>query len=148
MNQLIIPASVTYALTITLVKVSILLLYRRIFVTPKFRRATLVMGAISVAWGFITILGQIFLCRPISAAWDPNALFTDKCLNVQAYLRGVTISNLLIDVIILCLPIYMVLKLQLPVRKKIVLAGIFMVGGLWVPILQLSSRFFTCANQR
>lgn len=130
MIQLIIPASVTYALTITLVKVSILLLYRRIFVTPNFRRATLVMGAVSFAWGVITILGQIFLCRPISAAWDPDALFTEKCLNVQAYLRGVTISNLLIDVIILCLPIYMVLKLQLPTRKKIVVSGIFLVGGL------------------
>ena len=130
MMQLLLPASVTYALTITLVKVSILLLYRRIFVTPSFRHVTLVVGAISVIWGVITILGQIFLCRPISAAWDPNSLFTDKCLDVQAYLKGVTVSNLLIDVIILCLPIYMVLRLQLPIRKKIVVSGIFMVGGL------------------
>lgn len=130
MAQLLIPASVTYALTITLVKVSVLLLYRRIFATPNFRRISLIIGALSVAWCIATILGQIFLCRPISASWHPDLLFTDKCNDVQAYLTAITISNVLIDVVILCLPIHMVSKLRLPTRKKIVVSGIFMLGSL------------------
>lgn len=111
---------------------SVLLLYRRIFATPNFKRATLILGILSVCWGIAAILGQILLCQPISAAWKPDALFTKKCGDIQAYFRAVTISNMLLDVIILCLPIHMVLKLHLPTRKRIVISGIFMLGGLYV----------------
>lgn len=132
MAQLLLPASITYALSITLVKVSILLLYRRIFSTPNFRRNSLIIGAVSVAWCIATILGQIFLCRPISASWHPDLIFTDRCNDVQAFWIAITSLNVLIDVAILCLPIHMVSKLQLPTRKKIVVSGIFMLGGLYV----------------
>lgn len=135
--QLLIPATITYALTTTLVKVSILLLYRRIFIITSVRRTALILGAVSVAWGIATILGQILLCRPISAAWDSELLFTEKCIDVQAYLRAVAISNVLIDLMILCLPIHRVIKLQFPARKKIVVCGIFMLGGLSVHSLTI-----------
>jgi hypothetical protein len=71
----------------------------------------------------------------MSAAWDPD-LIKSKCGDLPTYFMGVSISNMLIDVIVLCLPIRMVLTLHLPTRKKMVVSGIFLVGGLYV-ILQL-----------
>jgi hypothetical protein len=135
MAQLLIPASTTYALTVTLVRVSILLLYGRIFATLNFRRATIVLGATSVAWCIAVIVGHLLICRPISAAWHVD-LIISKCGDMPSYFMGVSISNMMIDVLVLCLPVRMVLTLHLPTRKKIVVSSIFMLGGLYV-ILQV-----------
>lgn len=38
--------------------------------------------------------------------------------------------NCVMEVIIVCLPVDMIRKLQLPMRRKILVSGIFFVGGL------------------
>ena len=40
------------------------------------------------------------------------------------------LTNLLLDICILCLPIQRIRKLQLPARQKFILSGIFFLGGL------------------
>ncbi|KAL8806417.1 MAG: hypothetical protein Q9182_001332 [Xanthomendoza sp. 2 TL-2023] len=121
---------VTYSLTITCSKVSILLLYRRIFSTRRFRQATTIVGSLCVGWCIAAIVADIFQCRPIHAAFDPEKLFTDRCMNLQAYYRGVTASNLVLDLVVLSMPLCMVWKLTLDTKQKISLSGIFLLGGL------------------
>ena len=121
---------VTYSLTITIVKLSILLLYRRIFITQGFQRTTIYVGLICLAWFFIAIFVDLFQCSPFKAAFDVELLFTDQCINLQAFYWGITAANLVLDVILLYLPLHMVWGLQLPKRHKIALSGIFMLGGL------------------
>ena len=121
---------VTYALTITLVKLSILLLYRRIFVTEGFRRTTIYVGIICVAWFFIAVFMDLFQCHPFKAAFDVELLFTDQCINLQTYYWGISAGNLALDVVLLYLPLHMVWGLQLPKRQKFTVSGIFMLGGL------------------
>ena len=113
-----------------MVKISILLLYRRIFDTAAFRKKTLVVGMLCIIWFFIAIFLEIFQCHPQSAAFDPEMLFTDHCIAMQSYLGGVTATNMGIDVIMLLLPAHMVWRLKLPVKQRIALSGIFMLGGL------------------
>ncbi|KAL8804663.1 MAG: hypothetical protein Q9200_005740 [Gallowayella weberi] len=121
---------VTYSLTITCSKISILLLYRRIFSTRRFRQATTIVGSLCVGWCIAAIVADIFQCRPIHAAFDPEKLFTNRCMNLQAYYRGVTASNLVLDLIVLSMPLCMVWKLTLDTKQKISLSGIFLLGGL------------------
>ncbi len=121
---------VTYSLTITIVKLSILLLYRRIFITQGFQRTTIYVGLICLAWFFIAIFVDLFQCSPFKAAFDVELLFTDQCIDLQAFYWGITAANLALDVILLYLPLHMVWGLQLPKRHKIALSGIFMLGGL------------------
>ena len=120
----------TYSLTITSVKISILLLYRRIFTTPLFRKISLVVGIACVAWLVVEVFMDIFQCRPFSAAFEPALLFTDHCIDPQAFYTGVTVANLGLDAVVLYLPLHMVWKLKLLTRQKLMLSGIFLLGGL------------------
>ncbi|KAL8815107.1 MAG: hypothetical protein Q9223_005721 [Gallowayella weberi] len=128
--QALMASYVTYSLTITCSKISILLLYRRIFSTRRFRQATTIVGSLCVGWCIAAIVADIFQCRPIHAAFDPEKLFTNRCMNLQAYYRGVTASNLVLDLIVLSMPLCMVWKLTLDTKQKISLSGIFLLGGL------------------
>ena len=114
----------------TLVKLSLILLYRRIFATPQFRRVSLVVGTACVAWFLISFSLIIFQCQPVSAFFNPAMLFTHRCIDLQALYRGMLSSNIALDLVLLCLPLYMVLGLQLPLRQRLLLSGIFALGSL------------------
>ena len=122
-------SNLTYSLAITMVKISILLLYRRIFNTATFRLKTLIAGLICIAWLLIVIFTDIFQCRPMRLAFEFSEIFGKNCIDIQAYYIGISISNVLLDLVVLYLPIHEVWKLQLPKQKKLMLSGIFMLGG-------------------
>lgn len=113
-----------------MVKISILLMYRRIFDTEAFKKATWVVGTACVAWAIAAILCLVFQCHPMSGMWNPEDTFTNKCINLQAYYRAVASSNMALDVVILFMPLYMVWRLKLEASQKLMLSGIFALGGL------------------
>lgn len=77
-----------------MVKLSILLLYRRIFITRAFKLLTISVAGLCMAWSIAAVLTDIFQCHPVTAAFDPTQLFTDKCIDAQAYYWGVTATNM------------------------------------------------------
>ncbi|KAL2043877.1 hypothetical protein N7G274_003397 [Stereocaulon virgatum] len=121
-------AIVTYSLTITLVKISLLLLYRRIFSTAAFRKKSTFVGILCVIWFIITLCMDIFQCRPFDEAFRAETIFTNHCIDLQKFYWGATATNLGIDVIMLFLPLHMVWKLRLPTHQKLLLSGLFMLG--------------------
>ena len=128
--KLMMCALCAYSLTITMVKISILLLYRRIFNTAAFRRKTLIVGILCITWFLVAASLEIFQCQPVSDAFIPEMLYTGHCIDIQAYYEGVTATNMAIDIIMLLLPVHMVWGLSLPIRQRILLSSIFMLGGL------------------
>ena len=138
----------TWISTITIVKLSLILLYRRLFATPRFRRTSLVVGTACLAWFLMCFFLIIFQCHPVSAFFNPALLFTDHCIDLQALYRGILASNMALDFVLLCLPLYMVLGLQLPVRQKLLLSGIFALGSLCVSsrerVMTLTDMTSTC----
>lgn len=122
-------AMITYCLTITIVKIAILLLYRRIFSTKAFRQKTLIVGTACLIWFFITIFLDIFQCHPFRAAFECGLLFTEHCIDLQAYYWGVTGANLGLDVVMLFLPLHMVWDLKISRTQKLGLSGIFLLGS-------------------
>lgn len=129
-SQITVCSLLTYSLTITSVKLSLLLLYRRIFDTPAFRRRSLVVGVACVVWWVVEVFTDIFQCHPFEAAFDPASLFTNRCINLQSYYFGITASNMGLDIIMLLLPLHMVWNLKLPIKQKVCLSGIFSMGFL------------------
>ena len=81
----------------------------------------------------IALFVFIFQCRPILASWHfelragPEAA---TCLQPGRIILGIEITNVLIDVLILSLPVYMIRKLQMRTIKKLCIASIFLLGGL------------------
>ncbi|KAJ5962533.1 hypothetical protein N7501_007474 [Penicillium viridicatum] len=99
-TQCFFTNEISYTLLIPTIKVSILILYRRIFSVPKFQRTSLLAGGLNQPGIYI---------------------------NAKSFF-GNAISNLLIDVIILTLLIPMVLQLQLRLSQKLTILGIFLLG--------------------
>ncbi|MCJ1401815.1 hypothetical protein MMC11_005032 [Xylographa trunciseda] len=121
-------SQIFYYLTMTATKLSILFLYSRIFVRPKFHLVTLLVICMVIFWCVGGLFPTIFQCQPIATAWNPNIVGT--CINVpQLFLAG-TIANLLTDVTILCLPVSVIWSLKLSKWDRLVVLGVFLVGSL------------------
>ena len=117
--------------TVTAVKLSVLFLYRRLFVTRNFRTVTTIVITICIIWWLVVVLLGCFRCLPVDSIWDILVL-SRWCLDYGRYFLGALISSVLLDVFILCLPIYMVRRLQLPSKRKVIISGIFLLGAGYV----------------
>ena len=124
---------VLFTTTISLVKFSILAFYRTTFKPSKeFQRASVVVSAFCAIWFLVCFFVSIFQCSPPWAAWD-LALFASgqaQCIAYGKFIIGYEITNILLDVAILALPIRAVWTLQMSKARKTILGGIFALGGL------------------
>ena len=75
---------------------------------------------------------------PISGAWKGGHLRYD----FQAFAQAIAGMSMVFDVIVLIFPLPAIRALQMPVRRKIQVAGIFWLGGLYA-----SSFFFWSINK-
>lgn len=67
-------------------------------------------------------------CSPLKAFWDPNPTYPHKCLNTGLFLSIAGIINTATDVLCTLLPALIVFKLQMPFRKRVSVASLFLVG--------------------
>ena len=112
-----------------LTKISILLLYKRIFSSLRFHKV--IWGCICFvgAAGTATTLVAIFSCRPVQAFYDSSVSGT--CIDDVQFYLATAIINMMHDFIILVLPIPLVWRLQMPMRNKLVATALFVTGGLY-----------------
>ncbi len=119
-----------YILCITVVKVSILLFYRRLFDTDRFKRTSAAVVAFVVAYCLTFMIGTIFQCTPVRYMWVKS--IDGHCMNTPVFLLVGSILNILTDIVIVILPIPIVWSLQVTRQQKMALSGIFLLGGLCV----------------
>jgi len=80
-----------------------------------------------MAWGIAGFVAVLLYCIPMQSFWN----FTQgRCFNFSTFFLTMETIGLVIDVIILALPLRAIANLQLPRDKRIVLGGIFLLGGL------------------
>lgn len=79
---------------------------------------------------FVSVLLEAFLmCHPVAYTWN-KSVAKGSCTNLNlAYLLA-GITNLLIDALVVILPMPMLWGLQLPLSKKLGLAGMFGLGSM------------------
>ena len=119
-----------YCLTAVTTNISILCLYRRIFVTEPFRRISLIMIFVNILWFIPGTLVEIFICVPIKSAWDTSE--DGKCIRYGTFWMVIMAVELLIDVTILILSIREISTLKMIWKQKLVVVMMFMSGGLSV----------------
>jgi hypothetical protein len=117
-----------YGIPITFVKLSIIAFYRRLFTVGYFPKISGIVGIICFAWFVAGFVAGFLYCIPMHKFWDLAA--KGHCYNFNTFFLTMEILNLLLDVVILALPIRMISALKLPMRKKIMISGIFLLGGL------------------
>ena len=109
-------------------KLSILAFYIRTFESRRFRGVALVATGICFIWAIGGMVPTIVQCQPIATLWNPN--LPGRCLDLHQLSLGLAISNLLTDILVLCLPIYMVWTLTLSFRNRVAVSIVFIAGGL------------------
>ena len=117
---------ILYPLSVTAIKLSILLLYLRLFPLMKFRRC---VKSLMVVFGFIgavVTLVAVFQCRHVDDAW--KIALPTNCVTQASMLEGQAIFNLISDVTIIVLPMPVIWRLHMPLRRRLLLLGIFTVG--------------------
>lgn len=71
--------------------------------------------------------------------WNPF-MEGGSCIDTNKFFIGNAVPNILTDAMILTLPAYELSRLQMKTPQKIAIGGIFMLGGLYVPIRKSSIR--------
>jgi hypothetical protein len=125
-------SQILYAIVQNISKVSILLLFLRIFPDKQFRFITKVcigwMGCHTVAFGVAVSLQ----CVPPSALWDANT--KGKCSNSTALVYSGAAFSIFEDLVIIALPVRELKGLNLSPRKKLAVIFMFALGSLYVSI--------------
>ncbi|KAK3984536.1 hypothetical protein QBC44DRAFT_12066 [Cladorrhinum sp. PSN332] len=115
----------------TAIRVSILLFYRRLFATPNsnFKKVVDACLVLQILYLIPFTIVPAFSCSPIYAAWTLE-LFAASC-NIQYYFDITTALysvSLGFDVVLTVLPLWPILKLHVPTRKKVAIAVLFLFG--------------------
>ena len=127
--QAVYISTIVSATVISVAKFSVLILFRRIFGPDKtFKLNLLVLGTISAAWWVAASLGAALRCQPVQSQYDP--LIQGHCYSVQHFFIAVEVPNCLLDFAIVALPISVIRRLHLPLKHKITLSLIFLLGSL------------------
>lgn len=129
MAKWLVVAEVLYAWNLGWTKLSLLLMYYRIFHVPYFKRMAWIVGAFVMAWVVTITFLFIFICVPVAKLWYPQ--LPGHCINQVGTWIANAASTILTDLIILCMPIPQIWKLQLKSREKIGLTAAFCLGFLY-----------------
>lgn len=126
--QIALANNVIYNASISLSKASVLLLYCRIFTVDRsLLFSTRVVGGFLVGYFLSAACGLIFAYSPVEAQW--KVWLPHTSINDKMFWLSMAIINILLDVIILCLPQARVWKLHLSTTRKVLLSLVFMLGA-------------------
>lgn len=86
-------------------------------------------------------------CYPVQLYWQVSPIPPMRCTTVLIRQLPIGIGNLISDVCLLALAIPLIIKVQLPLRKKIILAGL-LSGGVFVIIITILRLTFVLQKNK
>ncbi|PVH98540.1 hypothetical protein DM02DRAFT_566160, partial [Periconia macrospinosa] len=117
-----------YTLSLSFLKISLLLQYLRIFPMQKFRVICwTVLGMVALS-GLWSLFGSVFICYPVAYFWD-NSIKGGKCLNRYGVWFSTAGLNILTDFALIILPMPVLQSMALPKKQKRALMFVFALGG-------------------
>lgn len=119
---------VVYSTGMCLLKLSILLQYRRIFAVPIMRKATTVGLIFEGCWTITITFLQSMMCLPVAAFWDSS--IAGRCLDKLTIWYINASINIATDFIVFSMPLPLIKRLQLRRPQKVMLFFIFCLGFL------------------
>ena len=131
MMQWVNITELVYSPTISIAKLSILLMYLRLFMPDRSTRTRTYYLTHFIIWCNMLFYLSIMVvtgcqCIPRRKIWSPSV--PGKCVNPHAVLVVTAIINLISDFSILLLPIRSIWRLQLSLRRKLAISAVFATG--------------------
>ncbi|GAP90160.1 putative integral membrane protein [Rosellinia necatrix] len=129
LQKLTFIGTILYGVGSTSIRLSVIIFYFRIFPTKIVRRGGYIIATICLLW-FVAIEGlNLATCTPIAKMWDWS-ITEGKCISAPAGVIVPGAFNVVIDAVTVALPIHEVQKLHLSREKKLVIFGVFLIGGI------------------
>lgn len=125
--QCLFAAIQLYIWSLCFVKVSLLVQYRRIFLSQWLQRVSIVLIVIAVVWNMAQSVLVSFGCVPMGLL---HPSLQDTCLDSLTIWYIAAGMNISTDFIVFLIPIPLINSLQLPRRQKILLSLVFCLGFL------------------
>ena len=132
-TQLVYANSPFYWTNQLCAKLSILLLYSRIFsVNTAYRWWIIGIAVVHILFSIAVLLVALFGCQPISKGWNPP--LPGSCVTTAPghFLAGTESINSGIDFAMVILAIFMIRELNMGTSKKLKISVLFAIGGLCV----------------
>ncbi len=134
LGQVSYALQILYPLAITAIKLSILLLYLRLFPLAWFRKCVKGLMVVFGVIGAVFTLIAVFQCRHVDEVW--KVALPTHCLSQTSLLEGQAIFNLVSDIIIILFPMPIIWNLHMQLRRRLLLLGSFTVGFVYVPAVR------------
>ncbi|KAL4819150.1 ribosomal protein L36e-domain-containing protein [Aspergillus spinulosporus] len=133
-------SQILYAPLIFVTKLSIFLLYLRVFASAQRGMTYLSIHLLiwfNLAFYLANFFLKIFQCIPRAKIWDSNT--SGHCININIPILVTAAINVVSDLLMLCLPIICVWRLQMSIRRKLGISAIFAAGifGCFASIMRL-----------
>ncbi|KAI6710951.1 integral membrane protein [Diplocarpon mali] len=125
--NLFYATQIFYVLTQTLGKISILLLYLRIFPYERFRGILLFAMAVIACHAVAFVFAVVFQCTPVRSIWDRQ--IPGHCINRQAMIYTGAGISIFEDFAIMFIPILELRRLNMSRRKRAAIGFMFAVGS-------------------
>ncbi|KAI1761978.1 hypothetical protein GGR53DRAFT_503358 [Hypoxylon sp. FL1150] len=123
----ILISSCLVQVALTVVKIAILLFYKRLFGNiKKFQTAVWVAIVLVGCWGVLFFLLVLCESDPVSGSWTGQGRFRFEPTPLALGQVGTSIA---LDVVVLCFPIPIIFGLHMPTRKKVAVGLIFWLGA-------------------
>ena len=121
-------AQMIYKSSIPCTKLSICLLYRRLFERAgrAFNIALYTLMALIAAYYSAAVLTTLFECTPIAKAYEKS--LPGYCIDSGTFFFTNAGFNIATDIAIMVLPLPVIRSLHLPNRQKVILSLVFAVG--------------------
>ena len=115
-----------FLLSIAIPKFSALFFYDRIFsnTSRTFKILLWVVGGLNLAWLIAGILAAIFQCSPTRKAFEPE--IPGQCFSQWAWFFWTALTEMIIDIFILVLPLPRLWQLRMDGKKKAVVILTFL----------------------
>ncbi|OAQ58717.1 decarboxylase [Pochonia chlamydosporia 170] len=141
-SKMVLLAEQMQCVTIWLVKACLLLMYHRLTLSLKGNLAVKIV-ACYVAFGFV-LMEILYLgvwCRPFNQYWavPPNST---QCSAATNHLITNAVLNISSDIMIILIPMPVFLQSRLAMKKKLILIGVFALGGFTI-LSAILNKFYS-----
>jgi hypothetical protein len=127
---------ILYKACLQVTKLSLILLYKRIFGSVQWFKRTMQIGVIFLVCYIIeAVLVNIFECIPVAAIYDSSIKGT--CINIVPFFLFNAYFATITDFIVLILPMPLLYGLKIPLNQKLALIPVFGMGVVAVTVSAL-----------
>ncbi|KAJ9136689.1 Cfem domain-containing protein [Pleurostoma richardsiae] len=121
---------ILYNPILALVKSSVLLFLLRLFGQKDgVRRFIVILNTLNIVQMVAFFFVIVFQCRPIAFNWD-KTIEGGRCVDTRVVFTTTATLNIITDFLVLGLPLYIFVDLNIPKRTKLALLFVFLLGFL------------------